>query len=83
MGLVNRVLPSTEVDAYVGKLTQELAANAPLSMAASKAVINIIIEAHGDYAAGDAAIARCMNSEDYIEGRRAFMEKRVANFKGR
>ncbi|MEO8629243.1 MAG: enoyl-CoA hydratase [Betaproteobacteria bacterium] len=83
MGLVNRVLPSTEVDAYVAKLTQELAANAPLSMAASKAVINIVIEAHGDYGAGDAAIARCMNSEDYIEGRRAFMDKRIANFKGK
>jgi enoyl-CoA hydratase len=83
MGLVNRVLPDAELDAYVQKAATELAANAPLTMAASKAVINAIIAAHGDHGEAEAAVLRCMKSEDYIEGRRAFMEKRAPAFKGK
>lgn len=83
MGLVNRVLPDTELDGYVQKFALELAENAPLTMAASKAVINALAEPSGDFSAAQAAVARCMNSEDYVEGRRAFMEKRKAHFKGK
>ena len=83
MGLVNRVLPDAELDGYVQKFALELAENAPLTMAASKAVINALAEPSGDFSAAEAAVARCMKSEDYVEGRRAFMEKRKAQFKGK
>jgi len=83
MGLVNRVLPDAELDAYVQKMAQDLAANAPLSIAASKSIIDTLIRPQADFSDGIAQIARCMTSEDYIEGRRAFMEKRPPRFRGK
>jgi len=83
MGLVNRVVADTELDAFVQAAALELAANAPLTIAASKAVINSVIEPVGDFSAAQAAVARCMGSEDYVEGRRAFLAKRPPQFKGK
>ena len=83
LGLVNRVLPVAELDAYVRAVATDLAANAPLTQAASKAAINAVIAAHGDFTHCAALLERCMHSADYREGRTAFMEKRQPKFAGR
>ena len=83
LGLVNRVLPVAELADYVRALAGDLAANAPLTQAASKAVINALIENTHNFSACEALITRCMHSADYREGRTAFMEKRKPRFEGR
>jgi len=80
MGLVNRVLPDDELDSYVEGIARTIAGNAPLTVAASKLAFESLMTASGDFSAAEAAIKVCMNSEDYVEGRRAFMEKRRAKF---
>jgi enoyl-CoA hydratase/carnithine racemase len=83
MGLINRVLPDADLDEYVRTVATDLAANAPLTIAAAKTVIDTLLTPAGDFTGSRELIARCMKSEDYIEGRRAFMEKRAPRFTGK
>jgi len=85
IGLVHRVLPVDELEADVRKTAAGLADNAPLTIAASKILIEEFVRPTGapDLAKGLAAIERCAVSEDYLEGRKAFMEKRKPRFRGR
>lgn len=85
MGLVNRTVPETELDAYVRSYCATIAENAPLTIQAVKGVIQELEKPSTeiDRARCEALVARCFGSEDYIEGRRAFMEKRKPVFRGK
>lgn len=85
MGFVNRVVPVAELDGEVAAYCEMMAENAPLTLAAAKFAIR---QTGMDPAARDMEqaarmIETCFNSEDYKEGRRAFMEKRKPNFQGK
>jgi enoyl-CoA hydratase len=85
MGLVHRVLPAAELERYVDGVIETLCRNAPLAIANTKTILEQYVKSDGtpDTARMRAAIERCAKSADYIEGRRAFMEKRKPRFTGK
>ncbi len=85
MGLINDLLDAEKLQSETETLATTIAANAPLSVAASKRVINELVHhpETPDLYKLDEAIQRCFKSEDYKEGQQAFLEKRKPNFQGR
>jgi enoyl-CoA hydratase len=84
MGLVHRVLPDGALETFVDGVIATLLENAPLAIANSKTILEEYVKSAGapDAARMREAMRRCAGSEDYKEGRRAFMEKRKPRFTG-
>jgi enoyl-CoA hydratase/carnithine racemase len=85
MGLINRVVPFSELKSTVTSYARTIADNAPLTVKAAKAAVNEGTKnpEERDLDKVAALVEACFNSSDYKEGRRAFMEKRPPRFQGR
>jgi enoyl-CoA hydratase/carnithine racemase len=85
LGIVNRVVPVAELDAAVDAFAQLAASRPPLAVRAAKNAIRagwgrptvdgMISVAHEQVA--------CIQSADFREAARAFLEKRAPNYQGR
>lgn len=85
MGLVNHAVAEEDVHSLVRETALTIARNAPLSIRASKMMIDMVgmDPADRDLDRCAAAESVCLESQDYAEATRAFMEKREAQFVGR
>ena len=82
MGLVNRVVPADQVAQAAQDTAEMIAANAPMTVASVKYIVGQTVtdESKRDLDECAARVKACFDSADYIEGRRAFLEKRTPNF---
>jgi 2-(1,2-epoxy-1,2-dihydrophenyl)acetyl-CoA isomerase len=85
LGIVNRVVPSAQLEAEARAFAEKLAAGPPVAIRAAKRVLfgsqrealEKALEAEVEYQ------MKCFASEDCLEGIRAFFEKRAPKFQGR
>lgn len=85
IGLITRVCEAAELPTLQAEYKKALAENAPITVRAGKAIIAEILKASPeiDHDTCRQLIRDCFESEDYSEGRRAFMEKRKPVFRGK
>jgi enoyl-CoA hydratase len=85
MGLVNRLVPEVDLEAFVRSYAQTVADNAPMTVASIKTIVEEVLkdESTRDLTLCQRVVDRCFDSADYVEGRTAFVEKRKPVFTGR
>ena len=85
IGLVNRVLPDIEIDAFVDEWAKRLAQGPPIALAMTKRMLNNAMNVTLEEALDDEGVAQTVNfsTKDTAEAMKAFTEKRDPNFTGR
>jgi len=85
IGLVNRIVPGSELDAFVDDWAKRLASGPPIALAMSKRLLNNSMNVTLEEALDDEGLSQTVNfsTADTAEAMRAFVEKRPPNFSGR
>jgi len=85
LGLASKAVPEAEVAAAARAVALEIASNAPLAVQASKRLMRMGLSEGFDEHVHHVflQLLPLLRTEDALEGMKAFMEKRPANFQGK
>jgi 2-(1,2-epoxy-1,2-dihydrophenyl)acetyl-CoA isomerase len=85
LGIVNRVVPAAELDAFVDDWAARLAAGPPIALSMTKKLLNEGLGMSLDQALENEGMAQTVNfgTADTAEAMLAFVEKRDPSFKGK
>ena len=85
MALVNRVVPAGELEQHTMDMARQIVSNAPLSVKHTKTSLSHVLQFQ-DFSQHTETLRQlrdaCLQSDDFQEGRRAFLEKRSPVFRG-
>jgi len=86
LGVINHVVAKSELEDFTYAMARKIAGNAPLSISVMKAQLRILAGAHTmspeDFERVQGLRRVVYNSNDYVEGLRAFKERRKPDFQG-
>jgi len=86
IGLLNYLVPRTELEAFTADFARQISCNAPLSLKGIKRNLNILADAtiitEESYRESGTLVREAFLSEDFREGQASFFEKRTPRFKG-
>ena len=83
LGIVNKVVAAEELGSYTDQLAKDLAYGPGKAMAMIKRLLNLSISSDLETVLELEAMAQdmCFGTEDFLEGKQAFLEKRKPSFK--
>ncbi len=86
MGLLDHVLPKSQVNEFTHQLADEISCNAPLSVKGTKRILNLLTQdlhlAEADLQEAERIVGQAFSSQDLKEGKAAFQQGRKPVFKG-
>jgi methylmalonyl-CoA decarboxylase len=86
LGIINHLVPEPEVEDFTCNLARQITRNSPLSISVIKEQLRILANSHPlspeTFERIQGLRRRVYDSQDYLEGKNAFLQKRPPNFQG-